>query len=187
MSNGRYPTLGQVFPFFRVLCFKLDSFLSCTVDEIPNYATVDRMGTLITLAKAVQMARLKLEKYFACANRPESYHSLATGVKLSVPNNAIESFIFCFIVLDPRFKTEYFKAAGWPSESVDSVREMAEYLWETLYKSPEQFNVPEIPPLPSDSIRFDASNQTIVQLLWSNCSNQVRSLWKCMQKLSRAS
>lgn len=92
MSNARYPTLGQVLPFFRVLRFKLDSLLGCTVDETPNYTTLERMGTPITIAKATQMARLKLEKYFARANRPESYHSLATGVKLNVPN-ATESYI----------------------------------------------------------------------------------------------
>ena len=80
MSNARYPTLVQVLPFFHLLRYRLNKFLDCSAEAAPDYDALELDGKPYTLARAIKIARQKLEKYFKLAQHPKSPHSVATGI-----------------------------------------------------------------------------------------------------------
>ena len=60
MSNNQVPTINQVVPFYVSLIRKLNGFLRCKENVLPDYAELVRAGKPEELVKATKKARDKL-------------------------------------------------------------------------------------------------------------------------------
>jgi hypothetical protein len=170
MGNEKYPTIAQVLPFFNLLLHKQNVYLGCrNLSEKPNFITLEASGKPKVLTNAVYMSRKKLAKYFHMADSAESLHSIATSNKFrKLPKIIICRFFSIHEVLDPRFKLEYFKQAGWPDRKIKQMKLHAMNLWASLYK----------PVMSNETSKRRTENnpaQSIAELLWSVCSSQVIS------------
>jgi hypothetical protein len=68
--------------------------------------------------------------------------------------------------LDPRFKVDYFRQAGWPSSQIDEIKGQATELWNLLYK-PNRRGVRKN----TDNERPQPGSSSVVDMLWSVVSS----------------
>ncbi len=69
------------------------------------------------------------------------------------------------LVLDPRFKMEYFEKTGWENSKLDKIQNKLRNLWVSMYLPASA---------PSISKNSDAENgHHVVDKLWLACSEQV--------------
>jgi hypothetical protein len=71
---------------------------------------------------ALAMGKAVLNKYYSLTDTSDLYRA-AMG-KHSFPPWRPTDIVYCYLVLHPRHKLQYFRNAGWPEEWVDTAKEI---------------------------------------------------------------
>ncbi len=77
---------------------------------------------------------------------------------------------YLYLVLDPRFKIDYFRRAGWTISQINEMKGQATELWNLLYK-PNQRGVRKS----TDNERPQPGSSSVVDMLWSVVSSASQS------------